>query len=46
MIEEAEFETLEDFMYWWADQNPEDDLNTAEMASIFFNLDTYNVGNI
>jgi len=44
MIETEKFFSSEHFLSWWEELQPSDDLDMQEAMTIFFNLETYDLG--
>lgn len=46
MIEETQFQDSEQFLSWWQEQNPADELDMQEALTIFYHTETYDLGAI
>ena len=46
MIDSEIFHSYEHFETWWQNLNPQDTFDIHEAKTIFFNLETYDIGAI
>ena len=44
MIDDQQFSDSHEFLSWWDSLNPSDSLDLQEAFTIFFNLETYDIG--
>lgn len=44
MLEDEEFQCVEEFIEWWEEQGTDDNVDMCEVSEIYFNQETYDTG--